>query len=199
MHSVYARADPAQVLKSLLVNNRTSLCHLSVYYGLPDLIRGSKATETPSIQADVFEAYLAGLVGEQGYSAARLWTRKVFQPLVRHYYAVLKDEYRAILAGAHSGSVPARELSGPPRSDAAPAAGGLRSEVSILEEWRVQNFQDVEYSFSDRIGPPHLPTFECECRVAGVDSAFTSAGRTKKEAKTGAARKAVEHLGLKGF
>lgn len=91
------------------------------------------------------------------------------------------------LDGAVPTPVPTRAE--PPKPD---APVGSDNPVAALQEWcQAVGAPVPDYSFGQE-GPPHVPTFTCSCRVAGVEG--VARGSNKKEVKRLAAADAVRLL-----
>jgi ribonuclease-3 len=68
-------------------------------------------------------------------------------------------------------------------------------QKTTLQEELAKRGQRVEYVTLSTDGPPHDRTFECAALVDG-EQVGTGSGRTKKDAEQGAARMALDRLGL---
>lgn len=123
------------------MNNKSSLCHLSNYYKLPSFLVAAQAPlsilrRTPSIQADLFEAYLAALSSEQGFLVAREWARAVFEPLARLWYVIMRRDFEDSggdgerLSSDGMGLVTLRERGG---REGIPIKAGINSRA-VMEE-----------------------------------------------------------------
>ncbi|GAA6003597.1 hypothetical protein JCM10207_003499 [Rhodosporidiobolus poonsookiae] len=105
VHELYPRltAGIRTVVKATLVQNST-LALLSLRFSFPSKLRATYAQASqhranPSIQACVFEAYLASLYEEHGADKLSDFLREIYSPLVPIAVEALRPHYAATGAG----------------------------------------------------------------------------------------------------
>nr|GAT47679.1 predicted protein [Mycena chlorophos] len=136
LHEMYPglRVGPASKLRSALVEN-ASFAPISVHYGLPQRLLANPVQamvlkNTPSVQADIFEAFIGALYLDQGFDIVRPWLSKLFTPLAEYHCAIIRAQH------GHSAA-----------SEPAEASGYLVLLNQALQSQGIAN--NVEWKFKD--------------------------------------------------
>ncbi|KAF7332530.1 Ribonuclease 3 [Mycena kentingensis (nom. inval.)] len=100
------KVGPASKVRARIVEN-AHLAQLSVKYALPEGLhvhttQAMALRNTPSIAADLFEAYIGGVYTEQGFAVVQAW----LQALLRPHAAAAYDHIRAQHGLSPAGSAP---------------------------------------------------------------------------------------------
>ncbi|GAA6035663.1 hypothetical protein JCM8097_004958 [Rhodosporidiobolus ruineniae] len=191
VHERYPRLSVGArtVAKSVLVSN-TTLSVLSTSLSFPSLLLASQAQlltfrSNPSIQANIFEAYLAALYEEHGAAALREFVRRLYEPLLPVAVEALR----------------------PFHVSQAEAAMPSRNYVGALLEWSqakgARGIRRAEFGSNRESANGAERLWSVDVAVADAARAETSEGRvfegsasTVAKAKMAAAWKACQWLGI---
>jgi dsRNA-specific ribonuclease len=168
-----------------LLESNEKLAEISTEYGLPEKLRiraGARLAilAAGNVQADVFEAYVAAVHRQYGWTDTQDWLTKVFDADLRAAFAQVKAHGGNTAGGsinAITGNLIMRDI-------ASIYDGQSHDYVSLLEVWkgRQPRTRVITWREGSKFGLDHMPQFEMLCLINGKVKG-TGYGPNKKSAK----------------